>query len=368
MNTQNLHELINRYEQNYHAVVNNAENDEIFKWRAVKHFRDVWFSDVAKNMPFSTLFNEARKESFVLIDNSQVAPTNGIVKMAEMCPDEVESLFRDILFADTESVEDVHNNMEAFLEGIEKIRQRTMPQNWKYKQDRHAASCYLSFYAPEKHFIYRYSEAEEFAKYIEFGKDIGSGENFNLAFYYEMAEIVVEALKEHPTLIELYKELISGDDRYYQDESLHLLAFDLMYCCRTYNFYSGLSHAKKKDSIKAFKLEQLREEERKIKEAKIIALQDEIHEIEVELEEFEDISLIGVEITQTQYGKGVVIGQNKNMVKIQFANEEKTFKLGNKFPGRPRFENDEEIVDAFTKYDELSEKLKAKENELARIG
>lgn len=184
-----------------------------------------------------------------------------------------------------------------------------------------------------------------------------------------MAEIVVAALKDkrHEHLIELYHELIGGNDSYYQDESLHLMAFDLMYCCRTYNFYAGLTHALKKDSIKAYKLEQLREEERKQKEAAIAALQDEIRDLEMHIEQFAEISLIGVEVTQNQYGKGVVIKQNNNMVTIRFAEVEKTFMLGNKFPGRPHFENDEEIVDMFTEYAALATKLDAKRKELAKL-
>ena len=35
MNYENLHELINRYEQNI-AFYNNADNEEIFKWEAVQ--------------------------------------------------------------------------------------------------------------------------------------------------------------------------------------------------------------------------------------------------------------------------------------------------------------------------------------------
>ena len=89
----------------------------------------------------------------------------------------------------------------------------------------YAASCYLAFYAPEEHFIYRYSEAEEFAKYIEFGKDLGAGVDFKLENYYELAEIVVNALKEHPSLIEKHDALFRDNDHYYYDKSLHLMAW-----------------------------------------------------------------------------------------------------------------------------------------------
>lgn len=38
MNTANLNTLIQRYEDNFEWI-NNAEHDEIFKWRAVRCFR-----------------------------------------------------------------------------------------------------------------------------------------------------------------------------------------------------------------------------------------------------------------------------------------------------------------------------------------
>ena len=44
MNTANLNTLIQRYEDNFEWI-NNAEHDEIFKWRAVRCFQDVWFSE-----------------------------------------------------------------------------------------------------------------------------------------------------------------------------------------------------------------------------------------------------------------------------------------------------------------------------------
>ena len=64
MNKENLHELINRYENNYHLVTT-APTEEKFKWGAVRGFRDVWFSDNAQAMPFPELFSAAAKESCI---------------------------------------------------------------------------------------------------------------------------------------------------------------------------------------------------------------------------------------------------------------------------------------------------------------
>lgn len=96
MNTDNLNTLIQRYEVNF-EYINNKENEEIFKWRAVRCFQDVWFDPDAEDISFADRFKAATKECSVLLDNGQVSPTNGIVKMAEQEPEEVERLFVEVL-------------------------------------------------------------------------------------------------------------------------------------------------------------------------------------------------------------------------------------------------------------------------------
>lgn len=366
MNKENLHELINRYESNYHLVTT-APAEEKFKWGAVRGFRDVWFSEKASSMSFSELFNEAAKESSVLINNSMISPTTGIVKMAEQRENEVKNLFQEVLFANYSTVSELQDHMDRFLDEIEIIRQELFPRFYRYKQDRHAASCYLSFYAPEKHFIYRYSEAEEFAQYIEFGKDLGSGSDFKLGNYYELAEIVVEALKEHPSLIEKYNAFFKNNDQYYYDQSLHIMAFDLMYCSRCYNFYSGLHHANKKDSIRAYTEKQLREKEAAERLKRITEIEDAIHALDVQMELYEEISLLGVEVTEKINGVGTVIAQDSNMITVQFPSKTTSYIINKKYKMRPHFENDDEIVEAFTELDNLKEQKSNLEKELRKL-
>ena len=366
MNNDNLHELINRYESNYHLVTT-APTEEKFKWGAVRGFRDIWFSENASSMSFSELFDKANKRSSVLINNSVISPTTGIVKMAEQRDSEVKNLFQEVLFADYSTVSELQDHMDRFLDEIERIRQELYPRFYRYKQDRHAVSCYLSFYAPEKHFIYRYSEAEEFAQYIEFGKNLGSGSDFKLENYYELAEIVVEALKEHPSLIEKYNAFFKDNEKYYYDQSLHIMAFDLMYCSRCYNFYSGLHHAKKKDSIRAYTEQQLKEKEAAERLQRITEIEDAIHALDVQMEPYEEISLLGVEVTEKSNGVGTVIAQDSNMITVQFPGKTTSYIINKKYKMRPHFENDEEIVDAFTKLDNLKEQKLKFEKELGKL-
>lgn len=147
MNTKNLHALIDKYEENYY-MINGSGHDEKFKWAAVRGFRDVWFSEESKGLPFSKKFDLAMKHSSIMINNSIISPTNGIVKMAEERPEEIESLFTDLLYASYSSVEQLQDHMDIFLDKTEEIRQKLFPRFYRYKQDRHAASCYLAFFSP----------------------------------------------------------------------------------------------------------------------------------------------------------------------------------------------------------------------------
>ena len=365
MNWENLHELINRYEENIYTL-NDSKNDEKFKWHAVQRFQDAWFASDAETLPFAELFHNAIKGSSILVNNGTVQPANGVVKLAEKAPEEVERLFREVLFADDDddlSVRQEH--MEEFLEGMEVLLQQYYPTSWKYRQDRHAASCYLALFAPEQNYIYKYSPVEAFAQNVEYGKDIGSGNSFSLAHYYELGDIVVSALRDHPELLRKHAELL--DETYYKDDSLHLLAFDIIYCANTYGFFKDLKHRPKKEAIKAYTLEQKRREEEEERQAAIDALEDQIHHIETQIGVYRSISLVGTQVYQKAYGTGIVVQQNVNMIRVRFGDLEKQYIISKKFPMRPTFEDDAEILEALNDYEIKLKELDSLKKKLAAM-
>ena len=364
MNIANLHTIIDKYEENL-GLIYNEEHDELFKWRAVAHFKKVWNSPENENLSFAERFNKAKKECSVLIDNSRVSPSNGIVKLAEIDEQEVSRLFFDVLLADDSGdIVKRQNNMEQFLEEIENLRIKHFPQCWKYKQDRHAVSCYLSFFAPDDNFIYHYTQVEDFAKHIEYGFDIGSGENFRLDFYYNMCNEVIEVLKTHDSLLSKQKKLIQ-EDIYYNDEALHLLVFNIIWCSNVYGFYNGITCKSKKESIKEYTLSQLREKEAQERQSKIDDILEQIRNFEALVEPYKEISLVGVQVTDKLTGAiGVIVEQEVNKIKVEFASGIKVYIINKKYFARPRFEDDEEIVNAFTEYDVLKEKIEVLKRKL----
>ena len=279
-------------------------------------------------------------------------------------------MFRDILFADPQgSIPTVQENMDRFLAGYEELRQKYFPANWSFKQERHSASVFLAMNDPELNFVYKAGEANTMAKYIDFGFGIGTGSNFNLVNYYRLCETVINALREHEALLEKHFSKLGSE--HYQDRSLHLLAFDLMYCCHYYGFYHGIPIPSAKKKIKQIAVPELSPEElaklQAEREERLKEIQETIEGLERECDKYAEISLIGVQVTTEKYGIGTVIEQNMNLVKVQFAEVGKSFVLNAKFTGRPRFENDEFIVSQFTEYAEKQEQLQKLKKELETI-
>lgn len=344
MNYENLHELINRYEANLDATMGPVHREQ-FKWEAMKLFRDVWFSENASQLPFADMFNQARKGCGWMVDNSRINPTSGVVKMAQAEPDTVERLFKELLFAeDNGDLSLRQSHMDDFVDQIETLRLKLFPRHWKYKHDRHAASCYRSFFTPDQDYVYRFSDADLMARYIGFEKPLGSGQYFSLPAYYEMCDIIVDALKQHPTLLGSHQERLN--DKCYRDDSLHLMAFDFMYCCRTYGYYHGLTQfGPIKKGNKASQQKASNDQKRQQLIDDINEAQNQLLTLQTQLADYEIVSLIGTDVSTPQYGRGVVIEQEENKIGVQFGEVVKTFMIHKQFAMRPKFEDEEQIVD-----------------------
>ena len=118
-----------------------------------------------------------------------------------------------------------------------------------------------------------------------------------------------------------------------------------MYCCRTYNFYHGVSiPSVSKATRKKASAESISQEEAK---------------------RLEEERFIGVEVTAKPYGIGTVVAQDINNIRVSFGGTEKSYILDRRYVARPRFENDEEIISVFTEYGQKQEHIKRLRRELA---
>ena len=350
MNWENLHKIIERYENDLDVVY--GEHQELFKWRAAKAWQDA-FHSASSTESFKTKFSSAKKQFYFLIDNGFEHPSTGIIKLWEKEPETIEHLVFDVLLSNTDGDRTkVESNMQTFLDEYEALRSKYYPEALSYKITPHAASVLMTLDQPDVHYIFRIHAAKRMADYIGFDEDLGSGKKPNIANYYKLCDAIVSALREHESLVQKHFSYLN--DQMYKDESLHLMVFDLMHCSGYRGYYTGLiatkiRPAQKRKSYTGPSAEELaRIEQRRLE--MIADLEKRIDELELSIEDFEEISLIGVEVSFPKYGKGTVVEQDANKITVQFPEIKKGFVLDKEYTMRPRFENDEAVVEAFTTY------------------
>jgi len=141
-----------------------------------------------------------------------------------------------------------------------------------------------------------------------------------------------------------------------------------MYCCRTYGYYRGLvapvtGRTIKKPVLKSASKEELEAAEAE-RAARRLDLEQELSDLEQKIGDYEELSLTGVQVEFPKYGTGVVTSQTGNKITVQFPAVEKAFVLDEKYSARPSFENDKEIVAAFTEYGRLLDRMKQIKREM----
>ena len=103
MDREYLDKVVKNYLEKFN-IINDKTNEEYYKWEAVKHFQENWDIDASD---FASMFKEATKETYNLINNRIVQPTSGIVKLAERpeLTEIVRQMFKDLLADDNGDID-----------------------------------------------------------------------------------------------------------------------------------------------------------------------------------------------------------------------------------------------------------------------
>jgi len=147
------------------------------------------------------------------------------------------------------------------------------------------------------------------------------------------------------------------------------MAFDLMYCSRCYGYYHGLNYAlptKSKSSKAAKSSDTVAMEKRKQLETLIMEQEEILVDLQAKLAEFESVSLVGTEVSTAAYGVGIVSSQSENKITVEFESIPKDFIIHRKYPARPRFEDEEQIVGLLSDRADLLKQMEDARKNLAR--
>ncbi|MBQ2405476.1 MAG: hypothetical protein II312_02175 [Lachnospiraceae bacterium] len=351
MNVKNLKDVVQAYFDKF-ELINNEDNREYYKWEAFKCFRDYWDIEAED---FADMFKKSMSLTSNLINNRYVSPTNGIVKLAERpeLTETIRDLFRQLYADDGGDIIKRQNKIENFRDKVNELLEKYEPGRWKYNQDFRIVMFYLNMYSPSDNYLFKATEAREFMYCIEYGDDFGSGKSFSLTRYYRMCDELVKEIKNTPELIQVHQERIT--DTMIDDDDYHILAFDIIYCAVTYGLYSGIiiNKPKKKTSIKQ-KNDAVMDEFK----TELIEVKRELDKCLIERAELEDVSIRGLKIEHRMFGEGIVVSQDKNTIIVKFAEEEKKFSVPMAFASGFLMCNEREIIELFTKQDELDKQIK----------
>jgi len=313
MNKTRLSQLFNNYIEKF-EYINNPDFNETYKWAVVEQYRESFNLDAPD---LSAMLYEVWKISENLIDSANQQPFYALVTYAKEEPETVRNMFRELFADDGGDLSLRQAKIYAFIQKSEELKAKYAPGSWRYTNDQRSVMAYLFFHDPEHNYLYKSTQAHEFADCVDFLDDWGSGANFKLDVYYRMCDELVTTMKEFPALIQTHMSRYEdAKEQLYEDSGLHVLAFDIIYSSQVYNLYDGIqySHPKGKDK----KLYRERVE-------KALSLKEAYEQARADFERLEELRAtilshlqVGSSLIHKVYGKGKIVSLDGPSVSVQF--------------------------------------------------
>jgi hypothetical protein len=212
---------IKAYIKAYKEFFDEINQQEIYKWKAVKHFQEHFNLDAED---FASNLEEALAKTANLLAAANYLPKNLLIDNAKKSPEAVRSLFADLYSIEVSN--NPKNWVENFIEGFRTVSESNFPGLSHY-QDHRAVMVYLNLQFPDRYFFYKYEIAKGFSSRIDFPGYIKKGDVGNIGVFNEMARQVLTEVEKDQELISLHEKRYSSET--YRDISLHILTQDIIY-------------------------------------------------------------------------------------------------------------------------------------------
>lgn len=313
MNTSKLQLLFDHYIRDFERI-NDDKNDETYKWAVVQGFQDGFDLQASD---FAGMLYPVWRLSENLIDNARQLPFWALVEYARSDPETVREMFAALYQDDGGDLIQRQQKIDAFIAKSEELRSKYRPDSWRYVNDQRSVMTYLFLHDPDHNYLYKSTQAHEFADCVEFYDDWGSGVNFKLEVYYRMCDQLVAEMRANPALIKTNASRYEGDKRrLYCDDQLHILAFDMIYSSQVYGLYGGIDYGHLDSKEKRLYIE------RAEKANRLQAVYDECAKQQEHLvavrEYLHSVIVPGIIITHKLFGNGVVEASDGDYLVIRF--------------------------------------------------
>lgn len=215
MNRKIIKSYIEEYKQEFERV----HKQEIYKWKAVKHFKDNF--DIDSN-DFVNNLEESLRKAGNLLDSGQYFPKRMLLKNTETSPEKVKEMFKALYNEDFDFLERVEN----FRSNFKKLNQDNYSNKNDY-QDHRALMVYLALNFPERYFFYKYRMFKEFASKVNHTYNPVAGRTENLSQFQNLCELVRYEISSDQELLKLHENRLEVDC--YRDKNFNILTQDFIY-------------------------------------------------------------------------------------------------------------------------------------------
>lgn len=240
MNT-NMFDAVYEFYKNHYGQI---EHHEIYKWKAVVHFKNNWDIEAED---FASMLEKALKKTANLMSSGNYYPRRMVIWAAQKEPEKVRQLFKYLYDLSI----DLKDRIESFQAGIDTIVELHKEGNIsKSYQDDRAVMVYLNMRYPDKYYLYKYGMFVDFARLIDYA-DIPKAGDIDLVFVFEsMCDMILKRVMQDEELLNKYEER----KKQYYDPAYHLLVQDIIYSVHYFNVPDVLNE-EKEISVKSFNLQ-----------------------------------------------------------------------------------------------------------------
>tara|TARA_A100000171_G_scaffold46746_1_gene51927 strand:+ start:17822 stop:19021 length:1200 start_codon:yes stop_codon:yes gene_type:complete len=213
--------IIENYVESYKENFDKVNEEELYKWKAIKQFQDNW--NIEAN-DFSEMLKESLRLTKNLLGSGNYYPRRVINKIAKADPRRTKALL-DILF--NEEL-DLKYRFDQFKTGTKALVKAHVKQGNPYQDDR-ALMVYLSLRYPERYHLYKYTMFKDFTLHMDIPYKVVAGRFSNVLKFQDVCLQLKEILVNDDVLLKLHHDRLGEDC--YQDPNYSILVQDFIYAC-----------------------------------------------------------------------------------------------------------------------------------------
>lgn len=319
MNKEHLQQIFSHYIDQFERI-NNTSSREYYKWEIAYAFRTLMDAALqASEKDFPAKLHEAKKLSANVIDN-YTQPFYGLVKFAGKEPETVRAMLQALLSCSEMGIEEKQRRVSAFFEQSHALRDKYYPDSYLYKDDVHSVTGYLFLYDPDHNNIYKATHAQKFADCIEFYDDWGSGDTVKLDVYERFCDTLVAEIKADNALLSTDAsrfDMVKMTGRpMHPDTEKHILAFDLIYCCYTYELFDGIAFTRPKSKERQLILERRNKAKQLFEDLK--TKRQLLAEYTTALAYLNNTFIPGASLVHKTFGIGIITNKTDSAITVHF--------------------------------------------------